>query len=273
MPIQATYREDARNQARNANGLENRGQRVTAVRGTFRQDPSQDHSPTRSGDRHRFLDCGAVNVRTITHGRYRTNTYIADDGVSGNALLIDPTENPDGCIEVATSAGLQITAIVATHSHFDHIGGVAGVAKQLRVPFLIGRHALDSLHREPQRARETGVEIADPPEPDRLLDDGDWIEIGGLRFQTLYTPGHWQGDICLHEPIAKVVFTGDCLHHGKIGRYNEGCNEEELLRSIKAKLLPLPDETVVYSGHGAVTTIGEERVNNRDLLGLPRLPE
>jgi glyoxylase-like metal-dependent hydrolase (beta-lactamase superfamily II) len=211
-----------------------------------------------------------MSVRTITHGQYRTNTYIVDDGVSGQALLVDPTENPDGCIEAAQAAGLEIAAIVATHSHFDHVGGVAGVKERLGVPFMIGRHALEGLRREASRALEGGIEIPEPPEPDRLLDDGDLVEVGDLSLLVLNTPGHWRGDISLYAPSAGIVFTGDCLHKGEIGRYNQGCDEAELLQSIETKLMTLPDETLVYSGHGPVTTVGEERRTNRGLLRLPR---
>jgi glyoxylase-like metal-dependent hydrolase (beta-lactamase superfamily II) len=212
-----------------------------------------------------------MNVKTITHGRYKTNTYVVDDGVSGEALLIDPTENPEGCIAIADSAGLRITAIVSTHSHFDHVGGVAGVKERLGVPFMIGAQAVESLRQESARAHLDGVDIADPPEPDRRLKEGDLVDIGGLRFYVLDTPGHWTGDICLYEPSAKAVFTGDSLHRGEIGRYNKGCNEAELVRSIQTKLMTLPDATLVYSGHGPVTTIGEERRDNRGLKGLPLL--
>jgi glyoxylase-like metal-dependent hydrolase (beta-lactamase superfamily II) len=98
------------------------------------------------------------------------------------------------------------------------------------------------------------------------------VEIGALRLHVLDTPGHWRGDISLHEPEARAVFTGDSLHRGEIGRRNAGCDEDRLRASIETRLMVLPDDTVVYSGHGPATTIGEEREHNRGLRGLPPEP-
>ena len=215
------------------------------------------------------LHLACLNVHVVSQGIYHTNNFLVDDGISGEALLIDATENPARLTAEAESRSLRIVAVVATHSHFDHVGGVAGIKQRLHVPFMIGEHALESLRQEAARAHASGVMIPEPAEPDRLLRDGDWVEVGSLRFQVLYTPGHWRGDICLHEPNAQVVFTGDTLHKREIGRFNKGCDVDQLVRSIRTKLLVLPDETQVYSGHGPVTTIGEARRNNlgvRELL-------
>lgn len=211
-----------------------------------------------------------MNLRTITHGRYRTNTYVVDDEHSGLALVIDPTENPDGIADFVHGAGLRVAAVVSTHSHFDHVGGVAGIRRRLQVPFMIGRLAAPSLRQEAARAKESGVEIEAPPPPDRLLDDGDTVKVGALRFEVLLVPGHSPGDIALYERDAQVVFTGDTLHWGEIGRYNQGCDEALLVDSIDSKLMTLPDEVAVYAGHGPRTTIGRERAENRGLKGLPR---
>jgi hydroxyacylglutathione hydrolase len=211
-----------------------------------------------------------VDVRTITHGRYRTNTYLISDGQSPDALMLDPTENPDGLAAFAAGAGLSVVAIAATHPHFDHVGGVAGLRAKLGVPFLIGRDAVDALHNEAARAKAAGHAIPAPPAPDCLLVEGDSLKIGGLTFTVLATPGHSQGDISLYEPRQKAVFTGDTLHQGEVGRYNSGCNEALLLASIRAKLMMLPDDVWVFSGHGGATTIGRERETNAALLGAPR---
>ena len=210
-------------------------------------------------------------VRTLVHGPFRTRTYLVDCG-AGEALIIDPTENPDGCIALATEAGLRIAAIAATHSHFDHVGAVAALRETLGVPFLIGAGALTALRAEADRMRATEHAIADPGEPDRLLVEGDAVEVGALVFQVIDTPGHSPGDISLYEPSLKAVFVGDTLHRGEIGRYNKGCDENLLRRSIQARLMVLPDETTVYSGHGRKTTIGRERHDNRGLEGLPKYP-
>lgn len=210
-----------------------------------------------------------VYVHPVTHGAYFTNNSLVHDGDSPDALLVDATGDPEGLIDEANHWGLQIVAVVATHSHHDHIGGVAGIKERLDVPFMTGEHALESLRQERARALEReGFTIPEAPQPDRLLADGDLIEVGTVRFEVLYTPGHWKGDISLYEPKGKVVFTGDSLLKNGIGRANEGCDVEELLGSIKSRLLVLPDETRVYAGHGEETTIGEARQNNKDLQEL-----
>lgn len=208
-----------------------------------------------------------MEVTRLVLGPLKTNCYLVSDGESGEALAIDPVEDGAGIATAASDRGLRIVAIACTHSHFDHTGGVAELRDLTGVPFYIGREALPSLRAEAERARRRhGRDFTPAPDPDRLLDEGDHLAAGGLRFDVLDTPGHWQGDISLYEPTAGVLFTGDALFRREIGRFNPGCDVPLLLDSIRTRLLVLPDDTLVYPGHGPRTTVGFERRHNRGLL-------
>lgn len=208
-----------------------------------------------------------MEATRLVLGALKTNCYLATDGESGEALAIDPVEDGAGIATAAMERGLRIVAIACTHSHFDHTGGVAELRDLTGAPFSIGREALPSLLAEAERARSRHRRDFPPaPEPDRLLDEGDYLAVGGLRFDVLDTPGHWHGDISLYEPTTGVLFTGDALFRREIGRFNPGCDLPLLLDSIRTRLLVLPDETLVYPGHGPRTTIGHERRHNRGLL-------
>lgn len=207
-----------------------------------------------------------MRVVTLVLGGLKTNAYLAAGDADPDALLVDPVAEPDRLIAAAARHGLRIVAMACTHSHYDHFAGAAGVAERLGVPFLVGAAALDSLRAEPGRAlRDRGVVVPPPPEPARLLREGDVVAAGSLRFTVLDTPGHWRGDISLYAPAERAVFTGDALFRRAIGRFNPGCDIPTLLHSVRTRLLTLPDETVVYPGHGRATTIGDERRHNRSL--------
>lgn len=204
-----------------------------------------------------------MNVIALTRGPWRTNAYLVSDGAAPDALLLDPVEEGEGLVAEAERRGLRPVIIVATHSHADHVGGVAGAKTRLDLPFLIGAGARDSLRAERERAqRESGLSIPEPPEPDRLLREGDIVAVGALRLAVLDTPGHWRGDISLYEPTERAVFCGDTLGRGFINNINRGCDVPLLLQSIRTRLLTLPDDTTVYPGHGPPTTIGHERRHN-----------
>lgn len=199
-------------------------------------------------------------------GPLKTNCYLVSDGESGEALALDPVEDGARIAAEAANRHLRIVAIACTHSHFDHIGGVAELRALTGAPFAIGREALPSLRAEADRARRRhGREFPASPEPDRLLDEGDHLTAGALRFDVLDTPGHWRGDISLYEPTASALFTGDALFRRDIGRFNPGCDLPLLLASIQSRLLVLPGDTRVYPGHGPATTIEYEREHNRGL--------
>lgn len=207
-----------------------------------------------------------MEVIRLVLGTLKTNCYLVTDGESGEALAIDPVEDGARIAAEAAGRGLRIVAIACTHSHFDHIGGVAELRALTGAPFAIGREALPSLRDEPGRAGgRYGRHFPAPPEPDRLLDEGDHVTAGALRFDVLDTPGHWHGDISLYEPTAGALFTGDAIFRREIGRFNTGCDLPLLLASIRARVLTLPDGTVLYPGHGPATTVGHERLHNQGL--------
>lgn len=209
-----------------------------------------------------------MEIVTLTRGEWRTNTYLVADGTGPEALLIDPVEDGAALVAEAERRGWRVVAIVSTHSHVDHVGGVAEAKAATGVPFLIGAQAVESLRAERARAlADHHIAMPEPPAPDRLLREGETVAVGALTLTVLDTPGHWQGDIALYTAQQGAVFCGDTLGRGFIFNVNQGCDEPTLLRSIREKLLTLPDATIVYPGHGPTTTIGHERQHNRALQG------
>ncbi len=207
----------------------------------------------------------SLELLCLTLGVVETNAYILGDRATGEAILIDPVDEADTLIEAATNAGLAIKLIVATHAHFDHVLASAPLKEKTGAPFIIHQEALPSLRNLPQQGRMFfGSPLPPAAEPDRLIaDDSEWIELGALRLQPLYTPGHAPGHIALYMPSHHVVFSGDALFAGSIGRWDlPGGNRDVLLNSITRKLLPLGDEVQVLPGHGDPTTIGIERREN-----------
>ncbi len=154
--------------------------------------------------------------------------------------------------------GLEVKSIVLTHSHIDHVGALREAKEATNAEVVI--HADDAMSLQARRPVGTvsRLSLQSPPTPDRLLKDGDSIDIGSLHFSVLHTPGHSPGGICLLGE--GVVFTGDTLFNFSIGRYDTpGGSYGYLMESIHAKLMVLPDNTVVYPGHGPKSTIGIER--------------
>jgi glyoxylase-like metal-dependent hydrolase (beta-lactamase superfamily II) len=204
-----------------------------------------------------------MQVVTLTSGRHATHTSLVSDGVSADALLIDPGEESERLSDTAARHELQIVAVVATHAHFDHIAGIAKARPCFHAPFMIGAHAVESLRAERQRALAFPIPalIDEPPAPDHLLVEGEILRVGGMQFEILETPGHWRGDVSLQERASHAVFSGDSLGSGFIFDRNDGCDRVLLLQSIRIRLMTLPDETTIYPEHGPPTTIACERAN------------
>lgn len=215
----------------------------------------------------------SIDIRFLTLGIASTHCYIVGDTESRQAIVIDPVDQARLIAKTAADAGWDIKLILATHGHFDHVLASAELKAITAAPFWIHSGALPHLQRLPQTGLMfTGEPFPEAAVPDRLLaDDNDPIELGAIRLETLYTPGHAPGHLAYFMRDARIVFGGDCLFSGSIGRTDlPGSDYDTLMRSIFDKLLPLGDEVRVLAGHMDMTTIGKERATNPFLLEYQR---
>jgi len=202
-------------------------------------------------------------LKELVVGPVATNCYIVGSESSKRGMIIDPGAEARQILSTVSDLGLTISLIVVTHLHFDHVGALAPVKEKTGAKIAVHETEAEAGLGIFSRmiSSMTGGTFSQPPKPDRLLKDSDTIEVDGLRFTVLYTPGHSPGGISLYGH--GIVFSGDALFNYGIGRTDfPGCSHEELMNSIQNKLMTLPDETIVYPGHGPSTTIGEERRGN-----------
>jgi hydroxyacylglutathione hydrolase len=204
-----------------------------------------------------------LKIKRLILGPAFTNTYIVWDSENGEGMVIDPADDGDLINKIIEKENLKIKFIVITHGHFDHVGGVEEVKKFTSAPVVLHSDDLETLKSVPLQAKIFGLVATAPPSPDRLLNEGEILRTGSFNFKVIHTPGHSPGSISLYSPQGKILFTGDALFRRSIGRTDlQGGDLELLISSIKNKLFPLPEDTEVYPGHEAPTTIGEEKRHN-----------
>jgi hydroxyacylglutathione hydrolase len=200
--------------------------------------------------------------RQLPVGMIEANCYIAGCEETGEGVVIDPGDEAERILAEVKALGLKIKYILNTHAHFDHIMANGALVKATGAPLALHPRDLPLL-RHNGGASLFGLEAPPSPEPDLELAEGDTISFGAYTLQVLCTPGHTPGHVSFYEARAGVIFDGDVLFAGGIGRTDlPGGDYETLLNSINEKLMVLPDETVVCSGHGPLTTIGQERASN-----------
>ncbi len=206
-------------------------------------------------------------VEKIVVGPLASNCYIVADDAVPQGSIIDPGDEAEAILERVGELGIDIKYIILTHGHLDHIAAVTRVKEATGASLVVHKEDVDSLN-DRSLSLFMGVTLPEVPKPDQLLRGWESIEFGGLSFTVLHTPGHSPGGICLLGE--GVLFSGDTLFNCGIGRSDlSGGDPDKLLHSIHTRLLILPDETVVYPGHGPQTTIGEERRRNPFLQGQP----
>jgi hydroxyacylglutathione hydrolase len=207
-------------------------------------------------------------LEMLTVSPFQENCYIIGDQESGVGTIIDPGDEASRIAMAVEGTGLDIGSIIVTHAHIDHVGAVAALTDEYACPVLMHAEAEEMLEALPTQAMMMGVRFGKVPRVDRYLEDDDTVEVGELRLRSLYTPGHAPGHLAFYLDEEGIVLSGDALFAGSVGRVDlPGGSMEVLMQSIEERLLTLPDETVVYPGHGPRTTIGNERTSNPFLRG------
>lgn len=207
-------------------------------------------------------------VEMVTVGPFQENCYVIGDEESRIGALIDPGDEAARIALTVERLGLEIGSILITHAHVDHVRAIAPLVDEYLCPVLMHEEAEAMLKTAPQQALMMGMKFGKVPAVDGYIAADEVLEVGPLRLRSLYTPGHAPGHLAFHAEDEGIVFSGDALFAGSVGRVDlPGGSMEILMRSITGKLLPLSDETRVLSGHGPETTIGRERITNPFLAG------
>jgi hydroxyacylglutathione hydrolase len=203
-----------------------------------------------------------VIVRGIVVGVFQENCWVIGNRRTGEAICIDPGDQPEEIMAMAREMGVAIKAIANSHGHVDHILGVRDVQRQTGAKFYLHQDERAIAAMAAQIAlRFTGQAAEDPPVPDFSPEDGDEIEVEGVKLRVIHTPGHTPGSLSFYTD--GLLFSGDTLFAGSIGRTDlPGGDYEQEMASIIDKLLVLPEETVVLPGHMLETRIGAEKEMN-----------
>ena len=195
---------------------------------------------------------------------YQQNCSVIRCTRTGKAAVVDPGGEAERILETLKTMDAVPEKVILTHAHVDHCAASDRLRRQLDIP-IEGPHRGDSfwLERLPDWCRMSGMPPAEPFEPDRWLVDGDTVSVGELTFQVLHCPGHTPGHVVFYHPGQRLAWVGDVLFRGSIGRTDfPGGNYEQLVSSIRGKLLPLGDEVTFIPGHGPTGRFGDERQNN-----------
>jgi hydroxyacylglutathione hydrolase len=203
-----------------------------------------------------------VILHTIPVGITQTNCYVVGCEETQQGVVIDPGGHPKRILTTLEESGLTIRYVLNTHCHFDHMGANAEIVAATGAPLALHAAELPMLQAR-GGASLFGVRVKESPLPDMELEDGQVLEVGSLRFQVLYTPGHSPGGLTFYLEEEGAAFDGDVLFQMGIGRHDlPGGDFKTLMHSIRKILLALPDETVLYPGHGPQTTVGQEKRSN-----------
>lgn len=202
----------------------------------------------------------SVNIITRAVGAFGTNCYLVyDDNHVG--VVIDPGDDAQELERVIKAYGLDIKAILLTHGHCDHLIGAAQLERDLNLPLYVQSQDVKAVNRCKSDALELGLVCHEVPKITGTLEDGQIFKAGELEFTVVHTPGHTPGGMVL--VCGKHAFCGDTIFHGSVGRtdFHDG-DHTALINSIKSKVYALPDETILYPGHGSQTSVGYEKKHN-----------
>ena len=207
-----------------------------------------------------------MKIKQFVLNPFQENTYLLYDE-TGEAIIVDA-----GCYTTSEAAEvkrftdenkLTVKYLVNTHCHIDHILGINALCDMYKVDCYAHREELPTLQMAQQHAMMFGLVIDTVPKVEKTIDEGDELKFGNTTLKVIHTPGHTLGGVCLYSEKDKILITGDTLFQGSIGRTDLGGGSfDSIIHSIATKLLTLPDDVMVFPGHGDSSTIGKERVSN-----------
>jgi hydroxyacylglutathione hydrolase len=205
-----------------------------------------------------------LEVRGVVVGLFQENCWIVGSRQRGEAVVIDPGDEPEEILAIARDMGVKITRVLASHAHLDHIMAAGAIVEATGAPFLLHAGDVTIAENMPLAARMwLGHDVPPPPPPDAFPVDGQDIEVAGVTLRVIHTPGHTPGSISLYAAEAHLLFSGDTLFRESIGRTDlPGGDTETIFSSIRERLYSLPKDTRVLPGHMQETTIAHEREHN-----------
>jgi hydroxyacylglutathione hydrolase len=210
-----------------------------------------------------------MDVRSYTVGLVQENCFIARPDGGDRAIVIDPGDEPDRLLRAIDELGVTVDGILLTHTHFDHVGAVAPVAKETGAPVWCPELEVPVLADIMSYVPWPGFGPFESYEADHTVKGGETLELAGLTIDVLFTPGHSPGHVTYSVAGEQALFSGDVLFQGSIGRTDlPGGDMGTLMRSIAGLLEQFPDETTVYPGHMGVTSLGRERQTNPFVIEL-----
>jgi glyoxylase-like metal-dependent hydrolase (beta-lactamase superfamily II) len=202
-------------------------------------------------------------VRAVAVTPLASNCFLVGDPISREAVLIDPGDFTPEVAGLVKPEGFRVVGVICTHGHFDHVSGSAAAKRALGAPLWLHAADVGQLARLPQLAEMFGSDAPETPAVDHHPVDGEPMKLGDVEGRVIHTPGHSPGGICVHFPAEKLLFTGDTLFAGSVGRTDlPGGDWRALAHSIREKLFPLGDDVRFFPGHGEPGLLGDERRNN-----------
>ena len=204
-----------------------------------------------------------MDVRMFTVGLVQENCFIARADGSERAVIFDPGDEADRILAPVRELGLQVEAVLLTHTHFDHVGAVAPVARETGAPVYVSEIERPVLADIMSYVPFAGIGPYESYEADHVLRGGEQLELAGLEIDVLFTPGHSPGHLSFSIPSERALFSGDVLFQGSVGRTDlPGGDWPTLISSIGTLVESLPEDTAVYPGHMGITDLGTERRTN-----------
>jgi hydroxyacylglutathione hydrolase len=201
-----------------------------------------------------------MKIDTVAVGPLQVNCFIVYDEDSHDAIVVDPGDEAERIIGLIEEKKLKVSRIVCTHAHFDHVGAVKRIKDKTGAAVLLHKGDSDIYMRVDKQGALWGFHIEQPPVPDLYVIEGDEVDIGRSRLTILHTPGHSPGGICLYGE--GVILTGDTIFAGSVGRTDFPGGSLKELKSSFARIIALPPETMIFPGHGPLTSVKDEKEGN-----------